>query len=42
VKRLVKAKQLFNENDMQDPDFKAQLKEKATELAIEVWLAFSG
>lgn len=27
---------------MQDPDFKAQLKEKATELAMEVWLAFNG
>jgi hypothetical protein len=41
VKRLVKAKGLFDEDDMQDPDFKAQLKAKAIELAVQVWLAFS-
>ncbi|CAG8532525.1 4220_t:CDS:2, partial [Acaulospora colombiana] len=36
VKRLVKEKKLFNEVEMQDSDFKSQLKETATNIALEI------
>ncbi|PVG03134.1 hypothetical protein CPB86DRAFT_749202 [Serendipita vermifera] len=36
VKRLVKQKKIFNETEMQDSSFKSQLKEMATNIALEI------
>ena len=36
VKKFVKSKQLFDEDEMEDSDFKVQLKELAIKIAVEV------